>query len=328
MRRREFILALGGAAAWPLGVRAQQSQRLRRVGVLLSAAADDPLSIARYTAFLQGLQALGWTDGRNVRIDVRWSAGDAQRARKYAAEIVALSPDVIMVNGSLSLGPLSQATHTVPIVFALVADPVGAGWVDSLSRPGGNVTGFMNFEYSLSAKWPELLKEIAPSVKRVGVLRAANFVPDIGQFAVIQSVAASVGVEPRPINVQDAAEIERSVAAFASSANGGLIAAGSPFTSIHHDLIISLAARYKLPAIYPEPFFAKAGGLIAYGPNNEDEFRGAAGYVDRILRGEKPADLPVQAPTKHTLVINLKTANTLGLTVPAGLSSRADEVIE
>jgi putative ABC transport system substrate-binding protein len=294
----------------------------------MSTAADDQESMARYTAFLQGLQELGWTDGRNVRIDVRWGAGDAERMRKYAAELVALAPDVIMASGSISLGSLIKATRTVPIVFALIADPVGAGFVKSLSRPGGNVTGFMAFEYSLSGKWVELLKEIAPSVQRVAVLRNPDLVADIGQFAVIQSVAASFGVEPSPIDVRDASEIEDAVAAFAQSANGGLIVPGDPSTQAHRDLIIALANRYKLPATYPSRFFAKDGGLVSFGPNFIDEFKSAASYVDRILKGEKPADLPVQAPTKYELVINLKTAKTLGITIPQSALARADEVIE
>jgi len=301
---------------------------MRRLSVLMSTAADDQESMARYTAFLQGLQELGWTDGRNVRIDVRWGAGDAERTRKYAAELVALAPDAIMVSGSISLGQLIKATRTVPIVFALIADPVGAGFVKSLSRPGGNVTGFMAFEYSLSGKWLELLKEITPSVQRVAVLRNPDLVADIGQFAVIQSVAASFGVEPSPIDVRDVSEIEDAVAAFAQSANGGLIVAGDPSTQAHRDLIIALANRYKLPAIYPSRFFAKDGGLVSFGSNFIDEFKSAASYVDRILKGEKPADLPVQAPTKYELVINLKTARALGLTVPQSLLARADEVIE
>jgi putative ABC transport system substrate-binding protein len=294
----------------------------------MSTAADDQESMARYTAFLQGLQELGWTDGRNVRIDVRWGAGDAERMRKYAAELVALAPDVIMASGSISLGSLIKATRTVPIVFALIADPVGAGFVKSLSRPGGNVTGFMAFEYSLSGKWVELLKEIAPSVQRVAVLRNPDLVADIGQFAVIQSVAASFGVEPSPIDVRDASEIEDAVAAFAQSANGGLIVPGDPMTQAHRDLIIALANRYKLPATYPSRFFAKDGGLVSFGPNFIDEFKSAASYVDRILKGEKPADLPVQAPTKYELVINLKTAKALGITIPQPALARADEVIE
>ena len=329
MRRRDFIKAIAGSSvAWPLVTEAQQSQKMRRLSVLMSTAADDQESMARYTAFLQGLQELGWTDGRNVRIDVRWGAGDAERTRKYAAELVALAPDAIMTSGSISLGQLIKATRTVPIVFALIADPVGAGFVKSLSRPGGNVTGFMAFEYSLSGKWLELLKEITPSVQRVAVLRNPDLVADIGQFAVIQSVAASFGVEPSPIDVRDVSEIEDAVAAFAQSANGGLIVAGDPSTQAHRDLIIALANRYKLPAIYPSRFFAKDGGLVSFGPNFIDEFKSAASYVDRILKGEKPADLPVQAPTKYELVINLKTARALGVTVPQSPLARADEVIE
>ena len=327
--RRSFLAFVGGAAAaWSLAARAQQSERMRRVGVLVATAADDQESMARHTAFLQGLQEHGWTDGRNVRIEVRWAAGDPERARKYAAELVALAPDAIMASGSICLGPLIGATRTVPIVFALIADPVGVGFVKTLSRPGGNVTGFMSFEYSLSGKWPELLKQVAPSVQHVAVLRDPSLAADIGQFAVIESVAVSVGVEPSPIDVRDPTEIERSVAALADSANGGLIIAADALTAIHHDLIIGLAARHKLPAIYPQPFFAKSGGLISYGANYVDDFRAAAGYVDRILKGEKPADLPVQAPTKYELVINLKTAKALGLNVPATLLARADEVIE
>jgi putative ABC transport system substrate-binding protein len=328
MRRREFITLIGGAASWPLAAQAQQSQRMRRVGVLMSTAAGDLESMARYTAFLDRLQELGWSDGRNVRIDLRWVAGSADRALKYAAELVALAPDVIMASGSLGIGPLLQTTRSVPIVFSVIADPVGAGYVNSLSRPGGNVTGFMTYEYSLSGKWPELLKEVAPIVKRVAVLRDPALTVGIGQFAVIQSVAALVGVETSPIDVRDPPEIERAVAAFADSANGGLIVTGSPLAAVHRDLIVALAARYKLPAIYYERFFAEGGGLISYGPNFRDEFRGAAGYVDRILKGERPADLPVQAPTKYELMLNLKTAKALGLDLPATLLARADEVIE
>ena len=275
MRRREFITLLGGAAAtslsWPLAARAQQGERMRRIGVLRAIAADDPEAQAQHAAFLQGLQQLGWTDGRNVRIDTRWAAGNAADVRKYAAELVALAPDVILAIGSASVGPLLQATRTVPIVFAIVADPVGAGFVDSLSRPGGNATGFMMFEYSLSGKWLELLKEIAPGVTRAAVLRDAAIAAGIGQFAVIQSVASSVGVEVSPVDVRDAAEIERAVAAFARSANGGLIVTSSPLSAVHRDLIVTLAARHKLPAVYFERFFVAAGGLISYGPNFVDQ---------------------------------------------------------
>ena len=327
--RRKFISALGGAAAaWPLVARAQQTDRMRRVGVLVSTAADDPNNQARDAAFRQGLQQLGWTDGRNVRIDTRFAAGNAADTRKYAAEMVALAPDVILSEGSPSTGSLLQATRTVPIVFTQVVDPVGAGFVDTLSRPGGNATGFMLFEYSLSGKWLELLKEIAPRVTRAAVLRDPAIAAGSGQFAVIQAVAPSVGMEISAVNVRDPAEIERGISAFARAANGGLILTGSALSNVHRDLIITLAARYKLPAVYVERYFAAAGGLISYGPNELDEFRLAAGYVDRVLKGEKPADLPVEAPTKYELVINLKTAKALGLTVPQSILARADEVIE
>ncbi len=326
--RRQFVSALGGGMiAWPLAARAQQGERMRRIGVLLPVAADNPDPQALYAAFVRGLQQLGWTDGRNVRIDTRWGAGNPANSRKYATELVALAPDVILAVG-VSVEPLLQATRTVPIVFTIVPDPVGSGFVDSLSRPGGNATGFLMFEYSLCGKWPELLKEIAPSVTRAAVLRDAAVAAGIGQFAVIQSVAPSVGVEVSPVNVRDAAEIERAVATFARSGNGGLILTASAWSVVHRDLIIALAARHKLPAVYHERFFVAAGGLISYGPNFLDQFRQAAGYVDRILKGEKPADLPVQAPKKYELVINLKTAKALGLTVPQLILARADEVIE
>jgi putative ABC transport system substrate-binding protein len=302
---------------------------MRRIGVLNSMAADDRDAQARYAAFLRGLQQLGWAEGRNVRIDIRWGASDADRIRKYAAELLALAPDVILTVGSISLAPLLQATHTVPLVFTIVADPLGAGLVDSLARPGGRATGFMMFEYSLAGKWPELLKEIAPDVTRMAVVRDTLIAAGIGQFAVIQSVASSVGVDLSPINPRDPSEIERAVAAFArSTRTGGLIVTSSPLTTLHHDLIIELAARYRLPAVFAEHLFVRAGGLVSYGPNFADEFRRAAGYVDRILKGERPADLPVQAPTKYELAINLKTAKALGLTVPDTLLARADEVIE
>ena len=278
-------------------------------------------------SFFLGLQQLGWTDGHNVRIDTRWGAGNAADIRKYAAELVSLAPDVILAVG-VSVEPLLQATRTVPIVFTIVPDPVGSGFVDSLSRPGGNATGFLMFEYSLCGKWPELLKEVAPGVTRAAVLRDPALAAGIGQFAVIQAVAPSVGVDVSPVNVRDAAEIERAVAAFARSANGGLIVTASALATVHRDLIITLAARYKLPAVYFERFWLAGGGLISYGPNFLDQFRRAAGYVDRILKGEKPADLPVQAPTKYELVVNLKTAKALGLTVPQSILARADEVIE
>ena len=326
--RREFIAGLSGATvAWPLAARAQRGERMRRIGVLLPVAADNPDPQALYAAFVQGLQQLGWTDGRNVRIDTRWGAGNAADLRKYATELVALAPDVILAVG-VSVEPLLQATRTVPIVFTIVPDPVGSGFVDSLSRPGGNATGFLMFEYSLCGKWPELLKEIAPDVTRAAVLRDAAVAAGIGQFAVIQSVAPSVGVEVSPVNLRDAAEIERAVTAFARSGNGGLILTASALSVVHRDLIIALAARHKLPTVYHERFFVAAGGLISYGPNFLDQFRQAAGYVDRILKGEKPADLPVQAPTKYELAINLKTAKAIGLTLPPSLLARADEVIE
>ena len=319
--RREFITLLGGAAAaWPLAARAQQGERVRRIGVLMNVAADDPEAQARNAAFLQGLQELGWTVGRNVRIDYRWAAGDADRLRRYAAELVALAPDVVLASGTSTVGPLQQATRTVPIVFAGVADPVGAGFVDSLARPGGNATGFISFEYGLSGKWLELLKEIAPGVTRVAVLRDSAISGGTGQFGAIQSVAPSLGVEVIPINVRDAGEIERAVAAFARAPNGGLIVTASGLAIVHRELIVMLAARHKLPAVYYYRFFVTDGGLVSYGPDPHDQYRRAAGYVDRILKGEKPADLPVQAPTKYELVINLKTAKALGLDVPATCS--------
>jgi putative ABC transport system substrate-binding protein len=330
IRRREFVILLGGgAAAWPFAARAQQADRVRRIGVLNSMAADNLDAQAYYAAFLRGLQELGWADDRNIRIDIRWGAGDADRIRKYAAELVALAPDAILAVGGISLGPLLQATHAVPIVFAIVADPVGAGFVDSLARPGGRATGFSMFEYSLSGKWPELLKEIAPDVTRAAVLRDTLITAGIGQFAVVQSVAPSVGLDLSPINVRDPSEIERGVAAFArSTPNGGLIVTASPLTTLHHDLIIALASRHRLPAVYSQHMYVKAGGLLSYGPNFADEFRRAAGYVDRILKGAKPADLPVQAPTKYELAINLKTARALGIDIPPMLLATADEVIE
>jgi ABC-type uncharacterized transport system substrate-binding protein len=330
MRRREFITLIGGAAAatWPLAARAQQGERVRRIGVLTGLDADDRDTQANMAAFLQRLAELGWTDRRNLQIDYRWSAGDADRGRKYAAELVALAPDVILASGSSILEPLLKATRTLPIVFTIVADPVGAGFVDSLAEPGGNATGFMNFEYAISAKWPELLKQIAPNVTRVAVLRDPALTGGVGQFAVIQSVAPSVGVDLRPVNVRDPAEIERVVAAFARSPNSGLIVTGSALATVHRELITTLAARHRLPAVYPSRLFATSGGLISYGPNFVDQHRQAAGYVDRILKGEKPANLPVQAPTKYELVINLKTAKALGITVSPALLARADEVIE
>jgi putative ABC transport system substrate-binding protein len=329
MKRRGFIALLGGAAAaWPLAARAQQGERIRRIGVLHSLASDDPEGQARLTAFVQGLQELGWTDGRNVRIDYRWAAGDAERARRYAAELVALAPDVILAHGGSIVPSLLQATRTVPIVFTQTPDPVGAGFVNSLARPGGNVTGFTGFEYGISAKWLELLKEIAPRVTRAAVIRDAAIASGTGQWGALQSVAPSFGVELSPVNMSDAGEIERAVAAFARSPNGGMILTASTLAVIHRELIITLAARYRLPVVYWNRFYVTAGGLISYGPDSIDPHRRAAGYVDRILKGEKPADLPVQAPTKYELAINLKTAKTLGLDVPTSLIARANEVIE
>jgi putative ABC transport system substrate-binding protein len=328
MRRRDFVTYLGGAATWPLAARAQQREQMRRIGMLMPLAVDDPLSHARTAAFAQQLQQMGWIDGRNVRLEYRWGAGDAERIRRDAAELVALAPDVILATGSATMGLLVQATRTVPVVFVIVPDPVGAGFVDSLARPGGNATGFLMFEYGISGKWLELLKQIAPGVTRAAVLRDPAITAGIGQFAAIQSVAPSFGVELSPANVREAGEIERAIAAFGRSANGGLILTASALAVVHRKLIIALAARHKLPAVYFERFFVADGGLISYGPNFVDQYRRAAGYVDRILKGEKPADLPVQAPTKYELVINLKTAKALGLEIPPSVLARADEVIE
>ena len=327
--RRELLAALGGAAAaWPLAARAQQSERVRRVGVLMNLTADDDDASPRVTALAQGLQQLGWTAGRNVRIDYRWGAVDADRSRRYATELLALASDVILASSSPAVAALQQATPTVPIVFVNIIDPVGAGFVDSLAQPGGNATGFISYEYGLSAKLLELLREIAPELKRVAVLRDPAIATGIGQLAVIQAAAPSFGVEVRPVGVRDADEIERAVTAFARSSNGGLIVTGSPLTALHRKLIIALVARHRLPAVYPFRYYPTSGGLISYGPDTTDPFRRAAGYVDRILKGEKPSDLPVQAPTKYELVINLKTAKALGLEVPPTLLARADEVIE
>jgi ABC-type uncharacterized transport system substrate-binding protein len=330
VKRREFIALLGGtAAAWPLEARAQQPERVRRIGVLtVGAGADDPDGRARSGAFIQALQQLGWTDGHNVRIDYRWGGGDAGNVRNYAAELVALAPDVIVASGTSSMAPLLEATRSVPIVFVQITDPVGAGFVDSLARPGGNVTGFTNFEYGLGAKWLELLKEIVPKVTRAAVLRDATSPAGTGQLGAIQSAAPSLGVEVSPINLRDAAEIERAVTAFSRSANGGLIVTASSLSVIHRDLIIRLAARHRLPTVYYRRAYVTDGGLICYGPDLIDQHRKAAGYVDRILKGEKPSDLPVQSPTKYELVINLKTARALGLELPATVLARADEVIE
>jgi putative ABC transport system substrate-binding protein len=330
MNRREIIAGLGSAAvAWPLAARAQQPERMRRIGVLQILAVDDPHGLAETAAFLQGLAQLGWTDGGNVRIEYRHGLGNPDNVRKYAAELVALTPDVILsIGGASQVGPLLQATRTVPIVFTYAADPVGAGLVDSLARPGGNATGFASSEYSLSGKWLELLKQIAPSVTRVAVLRDSNIPTGPGQFGVIQALALSLSVEVNPVNIRDAGEIERAIATFARSPNGGLIMTASPLTQVHRDLIVALAAQHKLPAVYWQSNFVTAGGLISYGSSYLDHCRRAAAYVDRILKGEKPADLPVQTPNKYELVINLKTAKALGLTIPETLLATADEVIQ
>jgi len=329
MRRREFITLVGGAAAWPMAARAQQNERVRRIGVLVASPADDAEWKARLAAFNDGLAQLGWIEGRNVRVDTRWATTNADDLRKQAAELVATTPDVLVAaSGTTSIAPLLQATRTVPIVFAIVVDPVGAGFVASLARPGGNATGFTMFEYGMSGKWLELLKQIAPGVTRAAVLRDPAIASGIGQFGAIQAVAPSLGVELSPVDVRDAPEIERAVAAFAGIPNGGLVVTASPSSTIHRDLIIALAARHKLPAVYWERFYVAAGGLISYGPDRLDQYRQAAGYVDRILKGEKAADLPVQVPTKFQIVINQRTAKALGITVPQSVLTRADEVIE
>jgi putative ABC transport system substrate-binding protein len=328
MRRREFITLLGGAAAWPFAARAQQRERMRRIGVLTTLAADDAEAMARLAAFLQALQQLGWTDNRNVHIDYRWGAGEPERIRRNAAEMAALAPDVILANGTAGVGPLLQATRTVPIVFVQVSDPVGAGYVASLARPGGNATGFTLFEYGMGGKWLELLKQIAPSVTRAVVLRDPTQPTGIAQLAAMHSVAPSLGVEVSPVGLRDPDEIERGVAAFARGANGGLIVTAGALSLVHRDPIIALAARHRLPAVYPYRIFIASGGLMSYGTDSTDSYRRAAGYVDRILKGEKAADLPVQQPTKFDLVLNLKTAKALGLEISPTLLARADEVIE
>jgi putative tryptophan/tyrosine transport system substrate-binding protein len=327
MRRREFITLLGGAAAWPLAAHAQQGERMRRIGAL-TGIADDARTQARFAALRQRLAQLGWIEGRNLRIDYYWGEGKPDSIRKHAAELAAQAPDVIVVSGGQSLGAMLQASRAVPIVFTIVPDPVGSGFVDSLSRPGGNATGFMQFEYSLSGKWLELLKEIAPRLKRAAVLWDPTIPAGIGQFAIVQSVAPSLGVELIPVNVRDASEIERGLTAFARSDNGGMVVTASALSFFHRRLIVELAARHKQAAVYAGRDFIASGGLISYGADFVDQYRRAADYVDRILRGEKPADLPVQAPTKYELVINLKAAKALGLDVPATLLARADEVIE
>ena len=332
VRRREFIRLLGGATvAWPIAARAQQRERVTRIGVLMSAPENDWEGQARFAAFRQGLQKLGWTDGQNIRLEVRWAGGNPALDIKFAAELAALMPEVILATASPTVAALQSATRTVPIVFAHAVDPVGAGFVDSLARPGGNATGFVLFEYGIGAKWLELLKEIAPNVTRVAILRDSAIAAGTGQFGAIQSVAPSLGVELTPVNLRDAAEIERAVSAFAgspSSSNSGLIITAAPLALVHRDLIVALATRYKLCAVYPLRPYVTAGGLAFYGPDIADQYRRAAGYVDRILKGEKPADLPVQAPTKFEMAINIKAAKALGITVPSSVLARADEVIE
>jgi len=328
VKRRQFITLLGGAAAaLPIAARAQQVERVQRIGVLTYLAADDAEGQARLAALTQALKQLGWSEGRNLRIDARWATADD--IRSHAAELVALAPDVLVAaTGTATVAPLLEASRTVPIVFAIVVDPVGAGFVASLAKPGGNATGFMAYEYSMSGKWLELLKEIAPRVTRAAVLRDPAVASGIGQFGAVQIVAPSFGVELIPVDVRDAGEIERAVAAFASGSNGGLIVTASALVTAHRELIATVAARHKLPAVYPNRYFVTDGGLISYGLDINDQFRRVAGYVDRILKGEKPADLPVQAPTKYELVVNLKTAKALGIEIPATVLARADEVIE
>jgi putative tryptophan/tyrosine transport system substrate-binding protein len=327
MRRRDFIAMIGGATAWPLAARAQQGERMRRIGVLLNLGADDPMGRARVAAFVQGLQAAGWSDGRNVRIDTRGAGADPDNYRKYAAELIALGPDVVLASTTPAVVQLQQASRTVPIVFVSTIDPVGSGLITSMARPGGNITGFVIFEYALAVKWLELLREIAPGVERAAVLRDPTVASGIGQFAAIQA-AGSVGMELSAIDLRNAGDVERAVADFARRPNGGLIVTASQFGTNNPGPLVALAARHKLPSVYPFPYFASAGGLISYGSDQLDEYHRAATYVDRILKGEKPADLPVQAPTKYQLTINLKTAKGLGLTVPPALLARADEVIE
>ena len=327
MRRRQFISFLGSAAAWPVAVRALKGERMRRIGILAGLPENDPEAQARVAAFVQRLDELGWTRGLNIHVDIRWSGGVSDDLRRFAGELARLNPDLLMATGGASLGPLVEVTQTVPIVFAHVPDPLGAGFIDSLSRPGGNVTGFASFDYAIAGKWLELLKQIVPSATRISILRDPSYAPGIGQFAVLQAVAPSLSVELIPIKVKDVAEMEGSMAAYARSTNA-LVVTASALAIAHRDLIIKLAAQHKLPAIYFERDFVAAGGLISYGANSIEPYRLAAGYVDRILRGEKPSDLPVQAPTKYELVINMKTAKAQGLTIPAALLARADEVIE
>jgi putative ABC transport system substrate-binding protein len=329
MQRRQFVMLLSGAAAtWPLTTRAQQQEGMRHIGMLTGITGEDVQTKVRIAAFLAELEKLGWTEGRNFRIDIRAGAGNLATTRKYAAELVALAPDVIVGSGSTPVAQLLEATHTVPIVFAIVIDPMGAGFINKLSRPGGNATGFMMFDYSLSGKWVELLKQVAPNVTQVAVLRDTSSAAGVGQFAVIQAVAPTLGLEVSNINVGDAREMDQALTAFAREPNGGLVITSTPSTVVHRDLIVTLAARHKLPAVYFDRTPVVGGGLISYGPDLLDQYRRAATYVDRILKGERPADMPVQAPTKYELVINLKTAKALGLTVPQSLIGRADEVIE
>jgi putative ABC transport system substrate-binding protein len=328
MKRREFITLIGGAAASPFAAKAQRAERVRRIGVLMPGAAEDPENKNRIAAFQQGLQELGWTDGRNVRIDYRWGGGDADRIRSTAVELVALEPDVIFAVASSIIIALQQVTHTVPIVFANITDPVGAGYVDSLARPGGNITGFLLFEYGLAGKWLELLKQIAPTVTRAAVIRDSKTSAGIGQWAVIQAMAPSMGIDLNLINIRDADQIKLDIAAFAHLSDGGLIVTANPLATQHRELIIRLAADHKLPAVYFERYFVTGGGLISYGAHMVDQFQRAAAYVDRVLKGEKPANLPVQGPTKYELAVNLKTAKALGIAVPPPLLARADEVIE
>jgi putative tryptophan/tyrosine transport system substrate-binding protein len=329
MRRRDFVTLLGGIVViWPLAAQSQSGERVRRIGMLMTLARDDPDGRARDEAFRQALQSLGWNDGRNVHIDYRWSAGDAERIRKDATELVALAPDAILTNGAAGTAPLLEATRTVPVVFVLVADPVGAGFVSSLAHPRGNATGFVAVEYNIGGKWLELLKDIAPGMTQVAVVRDPAVSAGIGLLGAVQSAAASLGVEVVPVDVRDPSEIERAIAAFTSKSNGGLLVTASAQALAHRDLIIGLAEQYRLPAIYFARSFVTAGGLVSYNPDALDQYRRAAGYIDRILKGEKPADLPVQAPTKYDLVINLKTAKVLGLTIPSSLLATADQVIE
>jgi putative ABC transport system substrate-binding protein len=328
VKRREFITLLGGATVWPLAARAQQGERVRRIGVLMPLAADDPEAQKRIGVFIKTLSELGWSIGRNIQVEYRFAGGDPDKIRKYVSEFAAAAPDVILADGGTTLAPMLRATRTVPIVFPVAADPVGAGFVESLARPGGNATGFLQFEYGISAKWLELLREIAPRLTRAGVLRDTDILAGVGQFGAIQAVAPSLGVEVVPIGLRDADEIERGVAALARASNGGLIVTASARAIVHRETIVALANRHKLPAVYFQRPFTTAGGLISYGTDIVHQYRLSAGYIDRILKGENPAELPVQAPTKYELVINLKTAKALGIDLPASVLARADEVIE